>query len=108
MRPRTCATTSACRPPTWGREAMLIIAAVGAKAFYLLMIWLASAIGASELSKRKGYGEKWGLGTGLLLSFVGLIIWIFVPARAESPWRQRQARKAAAVDAAELAEERKS
>ena len=27
------------------------------------MIWLASAIVASELSKRKGYGEKWGLGT---------------------------------------------
>jgi len=38
---------------------------------------------------------------------VGLIIWIFIPARAESPWRQKQARKAAAVDAAELAEERK-
>jgi hypothetical protein len=88
--------------------AVLIIAAdVGAKAFYLLMIWLASAIAASELSKRKGYGEKWGLGTGLLLSFVGLIIWIFVPARETSPWRQKQARKAAAVDAAELAEERK-
>ena len=88
--------------------AVLIIAAdVGAKAFYLLMIWLASAIGASELSKRKGYGEKWGLGTGLLLSLVGLIIWIFVPARAESPWRQREARKAAAVEAADIAEERK-
>jgi len=88
--------------------AVLIIAAdVGAKAFYLLMIWLASAIAASELSKRKGYGEKWGLGTGLLLSFVGLIIWIFVPARSESPWRQKQARKAAAIDAAELAERRK-
>ena len=85
----------------------LVLAAVGAKAFYLLMIWLASAIGASELSKRKGYGEKWGLGTGLLLSVIGLIIWIFVPARAESPWRQKQARKAAAVDAADLAEERK-
>jgi hypothetical protein len=87
--------------------ATFILAAVGAKAFYLLMIWLASAIAASELSNRKGYGEKWGLGTGLLLSFVGLIIWIFVPARAESPWRQKQARKAAAVDAAELAEQRK-
>ena len=84
-----------------------VLAAVGAKAFYLLMVWLASAIGAAELSKRKGYGEKWGLGTGLLLSFVGLIIWILVPARAESPWRQKQARKAAAVDAAELAERRK-
>ena len=86
---------------------MILAAAVGAKAFYLLMVWLASAIGASELSKRKGYGEKWGLGTGLLLSVLGLIIWIFVPARDESPWRQKQARKAAAVDAADLAEHRK-
>jgi hypothetical protein len=86
---------------------VIVAAAVGAKAFYLLMVWLASAIGASELSKRKGYGEKWGLGTGLLLSVIGLIIWIFVPARDESPWRQKQARKAAAVDAADLADDRK-
>ncbi len=88
--------------------AVLIIAAdVGAKAFYLLMIWLASAIGASELSKRKGYGEKVGLGTGLFFSIIAVIVWIFIPAKAESPWRQKQARKAAAVDAAELAEDRK-
>jgi hypothetical protein len=86
---------------------MIVAAAVGAKAFYLLMVWLASAIAASELSKRKGYGEKWGLGTGLLLSVIGLIIWIAVPARAESPWRQKQARKAAAVEAAELIDDRK-
>ena len=84
---------------------MILAAAVGAKAFYLLMVWLASAIGASELSKRKGYGEKWGLGTGLLLSIIGLIIWIFVPAKAESPWRQKQARKAAAVEASDLVDE---
>ena len=84
---------------------MIVAAAVGAKAFYLLMIWLASAIGASELSKRKGYGEKWGLGTGLLLSLIGLIIWIFVPAKAESPWRQKQARKAAAIEASDLVDE---
>jgi hypothetical protein len=84
--------------------AVLIIAAdVGAKAFYLLMIWLASAIAAAELSKRKGYGEKVGLGTGLFLSLVGAIIWIFIPAKAESPWRQKQARKAAAAEAAEAA-----
>jgi len=38
---------------------------------------------------------------------IGLIIWIAVPARAESPWRQKQARKAAAVDAADLADDRK-
>jgi len=69
--------------------AHFVLAAVGAKAFYLLMIWLASAIAASELSKRKGYGEKWGLGTGLLLSVVGVIIWAVVPPKADSPWRQR-------------------
>jgi len=76
--------------------ALFVLAAVGAKAFYLLMIWLASAIAASELSKRKGYGEKWGLGTGLLLSFVAVIIWAVVPPKADSPWRQRQAREKAA------------
>jgi hypothetical protein len=78
--------------------AILILAAIGIKAFYLLLVWLASAIGASELSKRKGYGEKWGLGTGLLLSFLGLIIWLIVPARAESPWKTRKARKEAAAE----------
>jgi len=76
--------------------ALFVLAAVGAKAFYLLMIWLASAIAASELSKRKGYGEKWGLGTGMLLSFIGVIIWAIVPPKADSPWRQRQQRARAA------------
>jgi hypothetical protein len=83
--------------------AVFVLAAVGAKAFYLLMIWLASAIIASELSKRKGYGEKWGLGTGLLLSFVGAIIWVFVPARENSPWRQRKQRAEAAKTAEAMA-----
>jgi hypothetical protein len=76
--------------------ATLILAVVGAKAFYLLMVWLASAIAAAELSKRKGYGEKWGLGTGLLLSVIGVIVWIFVPAKPESPWKQRKQRAEAA------------
>jgi hypothetical protein len=67
--------------------ALTLAAAVGAKAFYALYIWLLSAIGASELSRRKGYGEKWGLGTGL-------IIWLIVPPKPDSPWRQRKARKA--------------
>jgi hypothetical protein len=83
-------------------SAVLIIAAqVGAKAFYFLMIWLASAIAASELSKRKGYGEKWGLGTGLFLSLIAVIIWLLIPVKAESPWRQKQARKRAAADLTE-------
>ena len=76
--------------------AHLVLAVVGAKAFYLLMLWLASAIAASELSKRKGYGEKWGLGTGLLLSFIAVIIWAIVPPKPDSPWRQRQQREKAA------------
>jgi hypothetical protein len=76
--------------------ATLILGVVGAKAFYLLMVWLASAIGAAELSKRKGYGEKWGLGTVLLLSVVGLIVWVFVPPKANSPWKQRKQRAEAA------------
>jgi hypothetical protein len=76
--------------------ATLILAAVGAKAFYLLMIWLASAIAAAELSKRKGYGEKVGLGTGMLLSVIGVIVWIFVPAKSDSPWKQRKQRAEAA------------
>ena len=85
--------------------AILILAAIGIKAFYLLLIWLASAIAASELSKRKGYGEKWGLGTGLLTSFLGVIVWLIVPARPESPWKTRKARKEAA---AELIEDHKA
>jgi hypothetical protein len=79
--------------------ATLIIAAVGAKAFYLLMIWLASAIAASELSSRKGYGEKWGLGTGLLLSAIGVIVWLVVPARPESRWAQRRRRSSSGAAA---------
>jgi hypothetical protein len=77
-------------------SATFVIAA-GAIYFYLLMIWLASAIAASELSSRKGYGEKWGLGSGLLLSLVAVVIWLIVPPRPESHWsqRKRQRREAA-------------
>jgi hypothetical protein len=75
--------------------ASLILAALGSKAFWLLYLWLGSAWGASELSARKGYGEKWGLGSGLLLSVIGLIIWIAVPPRPDSPWVQRRRRDAA-------------
>jgi hypothetical protein len=73
--------------------ASLIVAALGVKAFYLLYIWLVSAWVASWLSNRKGYGEKWGLGTGLLLSAIGVLIWLVVPAKATSIVSQRKARK---------------
>jgi hypothetical protein len=73
--------------------AIVLAADVGIKALYLLYAWLLSAIVASELSKRKGYGEKWGLGTGMLLSVVGAIIWLLIRPKPDSPWRQKQARK---------------
>jgi hypothetical protein len=74
--------------------AVLILAAdIGATALWLLYAWLASAIVASELSKRKGYGEKWGLGTGLLLTVLGVLIWLVVPARPESRWKHRREHK---------------
>ena len=76
---------------------MLITAAVGAKALYLLYAWLLSAVIAAELSRSKGYGEKPGLGTGLLLSVLAPVIWLVVPARDETaewhtrkPWQRRR------------------
>lgn len=64
-----------------------VIAAIGAKALYLLYIWLASAIVASYLSERKGYGSKLGLAFGLLLTVIGVIIWLVWPAREDSRWK---------------------
>ncbi len=64
-----------------------VLANVGALALYLLFIWLGSAIISAYLSQRKGYGDKPGLASGLLLSLVGVIVWLVVPAKAESDWR---------------------
>ena len=64
-----------------------IIADVGVLALYLLFIWLASAITSSYLSDRKGYGERVGLASGLLLSALGLLVWLVIPARAGSMWK---------------------
>ena len=64
-----------------------VIAAIGAKALYLLYIWLASAIVASYLSERKGYGSKLGLAFGLLLTVIGVIVWLVWPARQDSRWK---------------------
>ena len=74
-----------------------VIAAVGVKALWLMYIWLLSAITASVLSKSKGYGEKPGLGTGLLLTALAPIIWLIVPPKDETaewhtrkPWQRRR------------------
>jgi hypothetical protein len=66
---------------------MTSFAVIGATALYLLFLWLFSAIAASWLSDRKGYGEKAGLATGLLLSLVAVIVWLVWPARAASLWK---------------------
>ena len=64
-----------------------VLAAIGAKALYLTFAWLGSAIVASWLSDRKGYGERPGLAAGLLLSVAGVVIWLVWPARADSRWK---------------------
>jgi hypothetical protein len=65
----------------------LVLGVIGAKALYLLYGWLLSAIAASWLSDRKGYGEKPGLAAGLLLAVVGVLILLVWPARADSRWK---------------------
>jgi hypothetical protein len=64
-----------------------VLAVIGAKALYLLYGWLLSAIAASWLSARKGYGEKPGLAAGLLLTVVGVLIWLVWPAKPDSRWK---------------------
>ena len=66
---------------------ILPIANVGVLALYLLFLWLASAILGAYISERKGYGEKLGLASGLLLSVVGALVWLVVPAKPDSDWR---------------------
>jgi hypothetical protein len=66
---------------------LLLYAAIGAKALYLLFVWLVSAAAAAWLSDRKGYGERLGLTLGLVLSAVGLLLVLLLPGRPGSKWR---------------------
>jgi hypothetical protein len=66
---------------------MTIFALLGAKALYLLYAWLLSAIIASYISHRKGYGERAGLATGLLLNAIGIVVWLLIPAKEGSHWK---------------------
>jgi uncharacterized membrane-anchored protein len=56
----------------------ILAAAIGAKALYLMFVWLASAISASWLSMRAGYGERPGLASGLLLTVLGVVVWVVI------------------------------
>jgi hypothetical protein len=60
---------------------------IGSKAIYFLFLWLLSAAGAAWLADRKGYTERVGLTFGLILTFVGLIIVLLLPARPGSVWK---------------------
>jgi hypothetical protein len=66
---------------------MTVIALIGSTALWLLYGWLLSAITASWLSGRKGYGERPGLAAGLLLTVVGVLIWLVWPAKPDSRWK---------------------
>ena len=67
---------------------MTTFALLGSAALWLMYLWLLSAILASYLSDRKGYGEKLGLAFGLLLSFVGTLIWLVWPPKPDSKWKR--------------------
>ena len=64
-----------------------IIALIGANALWLTYSWLASAIIAAYLSHRKGYGERPGLASGLLLNAIGIVVWLVWPPKDESLWK---------------------
>ena len=66
---------------------MILFGLLGATALWLMYGWLLSAIIASYLSERKGYGERLGLGFGILLSALGTLIWLFWPAKPDSKWK---------------------
>jgi hypothetical protein len=66
---------------------MILVAVIGAKALYLLFVWLLSAAIGSWVSERKGYGDRVGLAFGLILSAIGLLIVLLLPRRPGSKWR---------------------
>ena len=65
----------------------MLLAVIGAAALWLTFVWLASAIIASLLSEVKGYGEKWGLVTGIVFSVLGAFVWAVWPPREISRWK---------------------
>ncbi len=66
---------------------VLLAANLGVKSLYLLIGWLGTTIICQELTERKGYGARWGLASGMLLTIVGVIIWLVMPAKEGSAWK---------------------
>ena len=68
-----------------------VFAAAGSIYLFLCYAWLLSAIISGELSRSKGYGEKPGLGTGLILTVLGPLIWLAIPPKdATAEWHERK------------------
>ena len=65
----------------------MYLAVIGTAALWLTFVWLGSAIIASLLSEVKGYGEKWGLVTGIVFSVAGAFVWAVWPPREISRWK---------------------
>jgi len=59
----------------------------GAWNLFWMYLWLLSTIAASYLSDRKGYGDRPGLASGLILTILGTIIWLVIPAKPDSKWK---------------------
>ena len=91
-----------------------VFAVIGSQALWLTYGWLASAMVAAYLSDRKGYGERMGLASGLLLTVVGVLIWLVWPAKRDSRWKLQgpvgrgQGKKTVAQLRAELDESEKT
>jgi len=64
-----------------------VFALIGAGALWLTYLWLGSAIICAYLSHRKGYGERPGLAAGLLLTVIGIVVWLVWPPKPESLWK---------------------
>ena len=60
---------------------------IGSTALWLMYLWLACAIVASYLANRKGYSERAGLATGLVLHLIGVVIFLALPAKEHSKWK---------------------
>ena len=67
---------------------MTVFGLIGETALWLTYAWLMSAIVASYLSDLKGYGERPGLASGLLLNVLGILVWLVIPAKEGSLWKR--------------------
>jgi len=60
---------------------MTILALLKAWSLVILFVWLGSAASAGWIADRKGYPERWGLASGLVLLVLAPAIWAVVPAK---------------------------